>query len=861
MRFIHLLTPLVGAALVFVAPAPASANTGTAWRALSERPAASPSPAAGPLRFALDDAILRAQLAGAPLESDASASPAVISIPGATGKLQRFSVVESPVMAPALAEKVPFKSYAVVGIDDPSASGRIDLSTLGFHATLRSSTVFWNVDPLAPGANDVHVVNGGVRSTPVAEAPPAADEHSSAAARGARPAAKPLPGSTIIKRSYRLALASDPTYAAAVGTENVDTQKASIVNRANEIYNVDLAIRMILVANNDQLNFDTPQKLAAACGAATPCYAPGAGGAISCDGPALSANQLAIDNLIGDPNYDIGHIATGAASGGLASEGIGQTDEKAKGCTGIDTPTGDHFAVDYFSHEIGHQFGASHAFNGVTEGCNGNREESTSIEPGSGTSIMGYSGICGVDNLQDHADPYFNHKSIDQIQTYVTQQIDGATNGGNATETTTNRSPVVTVPATQKIPPRTPFTLTGSATDADGDPLVYIWEQSDPGVGAGSPLLSNSKPNGPLFRQFSKTSIVPNSTNEFRAPGAAVATAADNVRTFPDLEQIAVGNTNAASGSCPAASTPATAVQIDCYSEFLPTSARTLNFALVARDQKLAGGGVASASTTVVVEGATPFRVTKPSAVDSAPGGSAYEVTWDPAGTAANLGVANVAIRYSSDGGLTFPTTLQASTANDGAETVTLPEATTTQARFKVEAIGQPFFDVSHANLTVTTPIPTPPTPTPTPTTPTTPTTPATPATPAAPVIVPGVAPALTVSPTTYRPVLGEVPKRLRPSKKGRFTLKLSCTPVDPAGAAPNACEGVVRLTISRGKKKPPRSIALQPFSLNRGASTGVQIKLSSSARKTLTTKSLNATLTVSVGAATVSQPLSLRRR
>ena len=44
-----------------------------------------------------------------------------------------------------------------------------------------------------------------------------------------------------------------------------------------------------------------------------------------------------------------------------------------------------------------------------------------------------------------------------------------------------NHSPVVTAPADKTLPKRTPFTLTGSATDADGDVLTYLWEQTDRG--------------------------------------------------------------------------------------------------------------------------------------------------------------------------------------------------------------------------------------------------------------------------------------------------------------------------------------------------------------------------------------------
>ena len=54
-------------------------------------------------------------------------------------------------------------------------------------------------------------------------------------------------------------------------------------------------------------------------------------------------------------------------------------------------------------------------------------------------------------------------------------------NKGGTITPTGNAIPVVTAPAAYTIPLRTPFALTGSATDADGDPLIYSWEQNDRG--------------------------------------------------------------------------------------------------------------------------------------------------------------------------------------------------------------------------------------------------------------------------------------------------------------------------------------------------------------------------------------------
>ena len=694
-----LLAAVLGPGL---APAGASAASDAVWTRTApgfqrgpQNVAPDPAQSA---TFALRRGALAPRLEAAPRERTRAArrTRATVSLPLPDGSLQRFRVVESPVMEPELAAKVPqFKSYAAIGLDDPTATARLDLSSLGLHATVRSAAQSWFVDPVGGLDPERHVAYRGTEDSSVGLREPI---ESPAARRGGAAAGRPAPGALVPRREYRLALASDPTYAAEFGTTNVDEAKAILVDRANQLYNDDLAIKLVLVANNDSLNYDTTAAFATAGYPAT-AVTP------TCDLTTLVENQNAIDAEIGASDYDVGHLVLASNGGGVAGLGVvGRDGQKARGCTGTPNPRGDGFAIDYFAHELGHEFGGNHTFDGSQGSCGGgNRNGGTSVEPGSGSSVMAYAGICDADDLQNNTDPYFSERSLTEIQAYVaSSQATGSRNGGRI-EPTANHAPVVTAPPARTIPARTPFTLAGSATDQDGDALIYLWEQND--TGAGNALTSDDKADGALFRQFGTAAVEVPTTSP--APGQNLATAANSSRTFPDLAQIASGNTNAASGGCPTGGT--TTTRVECFSEFLPTVARTMNFRLTARDRVLGGGGESSADTQITVAGSAPFRVSSQAAPASTVGGATVPVTWDVAGTnAAPVSAANVRIRYSTDGGLTFPTVLAESTANDGATLVAVPNTQTTQGRFRVEAIGNVFFDLSDADLTVGSPPPAP---------------------------------------------------------------------------------------------------------------------------------------------------------
>ena len=309
------------------------------------------------------------------------------------------------------------------------------------------------------------------------------------------------------------------------------------------------------------------------------------------------------------------------------------------------------YAFYIVAHEMGHQFGATHTFNATTGTCGPERAPSTAYEPGTGSTIMGYRLACGEEDLNS-GDTYFHIASLEQITDYTT-----IGNGSCAlSQATGNGTPTVDAGASYNIPSRTPFELTATASDPDGDTLSYSWEQFD--LGTASPPHTDDGTR-PLFRSFAPTT--------------------SPTRTFPRLLDILSG--------------------LATFGETLPTTTRTMNFKVTVRDNKSNGGAANSDGMQLSVSSeAGPFTVTQPSNVTSWNTSSSQTVTWNVANTnIAPVNCTNVKISLSIDGGLTYPITLANSTPNDGSETITVPGTPFPASRVKVEGVGNVFFNISQS--------------------------------------------------------------------------------------------------------------------------------------------------------------------
>jgi subtilisin-like proprotein convertase family protein len=608
--------------------------------------------------FRMDRVALHGRLAGVPAGEPAVAAIAgsEIEIPMPDGSTARFMIVETSVMAPELAAQFPeIKTYAGQGIDDPEATARLDLTPAGFHAAIRSPRGAVYVDPAFRGDAEFHVsyftrdnrhavddfrcqVQGrGLDGTALK------DEGATSGT-----AAKILSGGTL--RTYRLAVAATGEYTAyhsSPSAPNVAAGQAAIVtaiNRINGAYEAELGVRFELVGNNSSLVFTD---------AGTDPYTNDDGAAM------LDENQTTVDAVIGSGSYDIGHVFS-TGGGGIASLAcVCSASIKARGVTGSGAPTGDSFWIDYVAHEMGHQFGCDHTFNSETGACGGgNRAASEAFEPGSGSTIMAYAGICSPNDLQAHSDAYFHASSLEQVYAFL--------NGGGGdscavTNGTGNTAPVVSAGANYSIPGLTPFVLTATGSDANGDPLTYCWEEMD--LGVATDLTSADNGSSPLFRSFSPTNTP--------------------IRHFPRLSSV-LANTN-------------------WNQEKLPTNTitRTLKFRVTARDNRAGGGGVANADMQVnVVAGTGPFKVTSPNTAVSWSG--ARTVTWNVAGTTgAPINASGVNLHLSTNGGSTFNFLLGTNVPNNGSASVVLPNVSSSQARIKVQGADNIFYDVSDVNFTV----------------------------------------------------------------------------------------------------------------------------------------------------------------
>ncbi|AII53064.1 reprolysin-like metallopeptidase [Hymenobacter sp. APR13] len=640
MKYRYWSTSLLLAFLSSAGAAQAQSAADALWQEVAA-PAAR-GPLAVPARwYSLDTTRLARRLATAPPENHPEQA-VTLEIPYPDGQLHRFAVTQVPVMAPALAARYPrIRTYAARSLDEPGTTARLEWTPAGLHAQVLgpAGVVSVEADAETPGRYQSRL---GEIPEFDCRALPVPGQARRPAGGTPPPAPAPYGGQ---RRTLRLAMAATGEYVQSLGggtKDNTLGTMVTLVNSLNAVYERDLSLRLQLVANTDALIFTD---------AAADPYDNSSPTAL------MNTNRTVVDNAIGSANYDLGHVLGYRSGGysGVAYVGVVCLSTSGYKAGGASTGGSASLMATVTTHEIGHQLGSNHTFNGDQGNCGGgNRSPELAYEPGAGNTIMSYDSRCAPDNVGGGI-PFFHAGSLSAILPELTCGTLSATG---------NQPPSVTVPpSTYTIPQGTPFTLAGTGSDPDGDALSYSWEQLDRGTSTSLASAATDASGPPLFRSF--------------VPVASPA------RTFPMLSAVL---SNSAS-----------------VGEILPLVTRTLNFRLTARDNR---GGVAAGNVSMNVADAGPFRVTAANTAATVAPGSLYTVTWDVLGTdQAPVNCAAVRILFSTDGGQTFPTELLASTPNNGTATVRLPTSTTTQGRLKIEAIGNVFFDISNANLTLSGPV------------------------------------------------------------------------------------------------------------------------------------------------------------
>ncbi|NUO01406.1 MAG: proprotein convertase P-domain-containing protein [Saprospiraceae bacterium] len=608
----------------------------------------------------LDAGALHSILKEAPLwfTEEARNKEVVLSLPMPDGTFERFRVEYAPVMAPELAAKYPMiRAYAGVGIDDPAAYLRFDMTQFGFHAIIFSTqhgTIL--VDPYSSEEIETHVVY--LRED-------LSETEDWACMTEAKGDSKQMEGNssslfpgTCNLRTYMLALSCTGEYGIARGgtTQSVLTAMHTTMTRVNGVFEKDLSIHLEMVPNNNLLIFLDPNN--------DPFDNNDYLGIIE-------YNRHLCNEIIGENNYQIGHVFTTGTTGYGPGQVCNNNQEpcdlsiqpchKAMGTTGRNTPAGVLFDLRV-AHEMGHQFGANHTFNSY---CQGSRNPSTAFEPGSGSSIMSYAGATRCQSneyIQPYKDDYFHTISIFEINSY----IESIAAYCAYSTLLINQPPVANAGFNYFIPKSTPFVLTGSAIDLNPNDipnLTYCWEQMDNEIGAVMPPASTNT-QGPMFRSFDP-GILPQ-------------------RYFPRLEDL-VNN-------------------VSPVWEVLPSITRPMEFRVTVRDSPgISAGCTEEDGLFVNVNAAAgPFLVTSPNSAVTWTEGQMHTVTWEVAQTnQPPVNCSTVDILLSYDGGFTYSDTLATAVPNNGSAQVILPAGATNTARIMVKSNGNIFFDISNTDFVI----------------------------------------------------------------------------------------------------------------------------------------------------------------
>lgn len=616
--------------------------------------------------YKLDLNKIQAQLKNAQ-ESGANAKPVEISLPTLRGKMERFAVYSFPVMVKELADQYQLGSYVGVGIDDPGKYVRFSVAPSNFQSMIINNGKYEFIDAL-PSDKTIYSVHlkskdpgGKIFDCDTNESPISISQLNQLKEEGQSFTNQPTDFAKSSDKKYRtmrLAIAATGEYTAFHGGTQALALAAinATMTRVNGVFEKDFALHLN-IQNFPNIIFTN---------AATDFYTPPA---VTGD-PSINyqLQQLLTSSAVGNENYDIGHVFNAAGNNGSAgcigcvcvnptstNPALQAAYGKGSAFTQSVTPVGDTFDIDFVAHEMGHQLGGRHTFAHALE--NGSTAH---VEPGSGSTIMGYAGITGGPNtdVQANSDPFFHRLSINQVQAnLIAKTCDVET-------TITNNPPVIAALPTYNIPKGTAFVLTASATDPENDPITYMWEQVDNASVTINRTNLGSTTTGASFRSFTPTT----------SPS----------RYFPKLSSVLAGVLDNSNSQW----------------ESVSKVARTTNFAVTVRDNNATPTQqqTQSAQQTIVVGNDGPFKVN----TDYAYTNASTTISWDVANTTlAPYNVTNVKIDYTTDPTGLVWNDLIPSTPNDGTEIFNFPTSLNGQTiKLRISAIGNVFYAVRSVIVT-----------------------------------------------------------------------------------------------------------------------------------------------------------------
>ena len=571
-----------------------------------------------------------------------------ITVPNAKGELEKFLVRESSNFEPELQAKYPdIRAYSGVGITDKKASLSFSISPKGIQTmVLRGDSGSEFMEPIS-GESLYTMISNNNRET--GKLPLNCKTEDVAINKQLLNKTAKVTANNKIFKTLRLALSCTGEYTTYHGGTIAKALAAmnATMTRVNGVFNKDLAVKLVIISNNNLIMYTN---------AATDPYSDATAGAGGTWAQELQDN---LSSTITNGGYDIGHLFGASGGGGNAgcigcvcvppSVAVPLGKGSAYTSPSDSKPEGDTFDIDFVAHEMGHQLGANHTFSYELEGTGVN------VEPGSGSTIMGYAGITTDYDVQAYSDDYFAYASIKQIQdNLLTKTCPTST-------AITNSPPTINAGLDYTIPKGTPFILKGTGSDPNGDTVTYTWEQNDSAVTAdkANSLAVSTKNDGPLFR-----SLLPSSSA---------------TRYMPSYANV-LSN------------------KLTSKWESVATVARTLHFVLTGRDNAADGTAQTNSDETIITVSGTagPFAVTSQNTENlSWFQGTSEVVNWDVNGANALAGSANVNIKLSTDGGLTFPTVLVANTPNDGVQIITVPNITAKNCRILVEPIASIFYAIN----------------------------------------------------------------------------------------------------------------------------------------------------------------------